>query len=76
MNKKHPCAGCFYWRQTGNGVTTSCDYILITHTRRPCPPGKDCTVRKRRRKKAGGKQENEAREEVVAIHGNHLQDMS
>ena len=56
MNKKHPCRGCVYWRQTGNGVTTSCDYILLTGCRRPCPPGEACTVKKKRKR---GKSVNE-----------------
>ena len=36
------CQGCFYhsgW---------SCDYILLENRRRPCRPGDECTVRKKR----------------------------
>lgn len=36
------CQGCFYhsgW---------SCDYILLEKRRRPCRPGDECTVRKKR----------------------------
>lgn len=36
-----PCAGCFFLgRNLGN-----CDYWLIMDALRPCPPGKDCTVK-------------------------------
>lgn len=35
------CRGCDY--QAGGKY---CDYIGITGHRRPCPPGKDCTVKK------------------------------
>lgn len=47
-----PCKGCFY-RRGSTEASKSCDYILIEGHRRPCPPGKGCTVKKkeRRRKK-------------------------
>ena len=47
------CWNCFYW-QGHSEPAMCCNYLLITDKRRPCPPGKDCTVkkpRKRRRKK-------------------------
>lgn len=37
------CAHCIYHAVTDGMIT--CDYILITGHRRPCPPGKLCTVR-------------------------------
>lgn len=37
------CRGCIYRASTGG--MNSCDYIFKTGKRRPCPPGKDCTVR-------------------------------
>lgn len=37
-----PCEGCIY---LGDNVRT-CDYYLITGTRRPCPSGNGCTVRR------------------------------
>lgn len=42
-NKKY-CNGCIYW---GGGYDGSecCNYIFIEDERRPCPAGKDCTVR-------------------------------
>jgi hypothetical protein len=42
-NKKH-CEGCIYW---GGGYMGSecCNYIFIKRERRPCPAGKDCTVK-------------------------------
>lgn len=51
MEMQRACVGCFYQRATfGNGTDRdlanfSCDYILITGKKRPCKPGKDCTVR-------------------------------
>lgn len=37
------CEGCDYF--FGSCVKT-CNYLFVTGHRRPCPPGKDCTVRK------------------------------
>lgn len=37
------CKGCIY---LGDNVKT-CDYYLLTGTRRPCKPGKGCTVKLR-----------------------------
>lgn len=37
------CRGCFYRR--GPHQFRHCDYMGITGHMRPCPPGKDCTVR-------------------------------
>ena len=37
------CEGCDYYY--GDSCKT-CNYIFITGHRRPCPPGKDCTVKK------------------------------
>lgn len=36
------CQGCFYFSGW------NCDYILMEKKRRPCRPGDDCTVRKKR----------------------------
>ena len=33
-----PCEGCGFWRK-------GCAYSQIMGRLRPCPPGKDCTVR-------------------------------
>lgn len=38
------CKGCIYSTHFQNGVYT-CEYILMTKQRRPCPPGSKCTVR-------------------------------
>jgi hypothetical protein len=46
------CLDCHYY-QGNSEVDICCCYLLITDKRRPCPPGKGCTVkvkRKRRRK--------------------------
>ena len=45
MAEKHPCEGCYY-HQGYNRFSACCNYFLITGQRRPCPTGKDCTVRK------------------------------
>lgn len=39
--RNEACLGCIYFAET----TLTCDYILMTDKRRPCPPGKGCTVR-------------------------------
>lgn len=38
------CDGCRYKGTVG--ATETCDYLLQTGRRRPCPVGKGCTVRK------------------------------
>ena len=64
MDKKY-CDNCVY----SSGITglnmRCCNYYLATGQRRPCPPGKGCTVKvgrevKRRKKKGAtnGKQSN------------------
>lgn len=37
------CRGCIYCAIVGG--MASCDYLFQVGTPRPCPPGKDCTVR-------------------------------
>ena len=51
-----PCGGCIYYYGPSEG-TICCNYLLDTGKRRPCPPGKDCTVRKSRRNKKKSKME-------------------
>ena len=47
--KKHPCYGCKYsCRGVGN---IFCEYIFFTGHQRPCPSGKDCTVKVKRKEK-------------------------
>lgn len=46
----NPCKGCIY--SFVNNCGTYCQYILITDRRRPCPPGKGCTVREAAKKGA------------------------
>lgn len=43
--KKHECDGCYHYRGCGHPDYKCCNYIFDVGTRRPCPPGKDCTVR-------------------------------
>lgn len=38
------CEGCKYWRAISVGGR-ACHYALDNEKRRPCKPGKDCTVR-------------------------------
>lgn len=48
------CEGCVYY---GGDYFQCCNYIFIKNKRRPCPPGKGCTVkemRKVRRRNAPG----------------------
>lgn len=40
--KGNPCKDCRFF------VTGSCSYIFIVGHRRPCPPGRECTVKERR----------------------------
>jgi hypothetical protein len=45
------CEGCVYFQ---GEITKMCSYIFVKGKSRPCPPGKDCTVkieRKRYREK-------------------------
>lgn len=46
---KH-CEGCHYYRCICTGWM-GCNYILLTGKKRPCPPGKDCTVKKEKRRR-------------------------
>ena len=41
---KSGCEGCVYFFGDYE-VNKCCNYIFIEDKRRPCPPGKDCTVR-------------------------------
>jgi hypothetical protein len=45
--KKNPCYGCKY-SCIGNDWSIYCEYIFYTGHRRPCPGGKDCTVREKK----------------------------
>ncbi|MCD7755514.1 MAG: hypothetical protein LUJ09_04175 [Firmicutes bacterium] len=55
--KNQPCSGCAYYY--GNSESdVCCNYLLKTGKRRPCPPGKDCTVRKVSRNKKSKMEEN------------------
>ena len=59
------CIGCRYWE---DGI---CVYIMVNHTRRPCPPGNGCTVREERKlwgddaKKQYVKQLEEERHKII-----------
>lgn len=46
---KH-CMGCKYYHNMYDGGYY-CAYLFVTDKRRPCPPGKGCTVKEKRRKK-------------------------
>ena len=43
MAKDPNCADCFYYRCCN--IDWYCSYIFMTGSRRPCPPGKECTVK-------------------------------
>ena len=46
--KKQACYGCIYSGWIGDHL--GCNYIFIMNKRRPCPPGKDCTVKLKKKK--------------------------
>lgn len=48
MSDKY-CHGCKYYRMITDDLRY-CSYILDENKRRPCPPGKGCTVKQTRRK--------------------------
>ena len=50
------CEGCAYYRGAFD-INKCCNYYLDTGIRRPCPPGKECTVKTKR----GGYREKEER---------------
>ena len=50
QRQKH-CKGCVYLG--GHPDYRTCNYIFIEDKRRPCPPGKDCTVKKLKKNKGG-----------------------
>lgn len=45
------CKDCIYSAQIECGHAICCDYILITGHRRPCHPGRECTVQIRKTKR-------------------------
>lgn len=53
------CIGCeYHWISYACPEYQACDYIMMTGRKRPCPSGKECTVKKkakRRRYKWVGK---------------------
>lgn len=54
MARNDYCKGCIYQGYAG-GEQRCCDYIFIEGKRRPCPPGKDCTVKTTERKRKAPK---------------------
>lgn len=67
---KH-CKNCFYYRYMYNGykeMGRACHYLLITGKRRPCDPGKDCTV-KVTEKPRWGKKKTHAKHEKAPAGG-------
>lgn len=46
MKRKHPCTGCRYFFGAYEH-NRCCNYIFVTGHRRPCPPGKECTVNRK-----------------------------
>lgn len=43
------CAGCIYFGWA-NSYLGCCNYIFMEDKRRPCPPGKGCTVKQKKKK--------------------------
>lgn len=52
IKDKH-CKGCYYYRCMCSEIYC-CAYIFVEDKRRPCPPGKDCTVKIRRKDRNRG----------------------
>lgn len=46
--RKH-CVGCVYFYGDYE-VNRCCNYIFVHGEKRPCPPGKDCTERREKKK--------------------------
>lgn len=42
------CKGCYYWGGVNVG-SVCCNYIFYEDRKRPCPPGKGCTEKRRKR---------------------------
>lgn len=51
----HPCSGCSHFYGYNNNVRC-CNYLFDTGSLRPCPPGRDCTVRLNGKHRRGQKQ--------------------
>lgn len=54
---KNFCSDCVYRGVLSASTTQVCNYIFVTHKKRPCPAGEGCTVkvvRKRSRRKKEG----------------------
>lgn len=49
---KH-CQDCFYYRKIYE-ISWYCAYVFIEDKKRPCPPGKECTVKIRRKDRKHG----------------------
>lgn len=43
------CLGCIYMGWVGSYLGC-CNYLLMTGKRRPCPPGKECTVKHKQKR--------------------------
>lgn len=46
---KH-CMDCYYYKALNTPNMRCCCYFLINDHRRPCDPGKDCTVKVKMRR--------------------------
>ena len=58
MKNDKNCDKCYYYRSINVNGLRACHYLLWTGKKRPCDPGKDCTVKIatkviRRKKKRG-----------------------
>ena len=49
------CMNCKHYRRAGADTLKMCHYIFDKDMMRPCPPGKDCTVKELKRRKKNGK---------------------
>lgn len=53
MYKDKHCQDCFYYRNMYD-CAWYCAYIFVEDKKRPCPPGKECTVKIRRKDRKRG----------------------
>ena len=54
---KH-CMGCYYYKPLNCPEMRCCNYIFMTGHKRPCDPGKDCTVKVKNKRPKGRKPKN------------------
>lgn len=68
MASKHPCSGCRYWRALCSpNKRKVCHYLLDNGHKRPCRPGKECTVKDTRKIERKRKWDYDAQKRKTAV---------